>query len=40
MEMNKVLMEKVEELTLYLIEQNKQIEAMKVKMAELEATNK
>lgn len=40
MEMNKVLMEKVEELTLYLIEQNKQIEAMKLKMAELEATNK
>jgi hypothetical protein len=45
MEMNKMLMEKVEELTLYLIQQNKdteelkqQLEALQAKMAELEKT--
>lgn len=45
MEMNKILMEKVEELTLYLIQQNKnteelkkQLEALQVKLAELEKT--
>lgn len=43
MEMNRILMEKVEELTLYLIQQNKnteelkkQLEALQVKLAELE----
>ena len=43
MEMNKILMEKVEELTLYLIQQNKntealkqELEALKAKLAELE----
>ena len=47
MEMNKILMEKVEELTLYLIQQNKnteelkvQLEALQVKLAELEKTQK
>lgn len=47
MEMNKILMEKVEELTLYLIQQNKnseelklQVEALKVKVAELEKIQK
>jgi hypothetical protein len=46
MEMNKILMEKVEELTLYLIQQNKnteelkkQLEALQVKIAAIEATN-
>ena len=47
MEINKMLMEKVEELTLYLIQQNKnteelklQLQALQVKMAELEKTQK
>nr|WP_294858094.1 hypothetical protein [uncultured Fluviicola sp.] len=47
MEMNKILMEKVEELTLYLIQQNKnteelklQMEALKTKVVELEKTSK
>lgn len=47
MEMNKMLMEKVEELTLYLIQQNKdtealktQLEALKAKVVELEKTTK
>ncbi|MNJ86516.1 hypothetical protein D3C87_40160 [compost metagenome] len=54
MEMNKILMEKVEELTLYLIQQNKemiqqnknteeltkQLEALQVKITELEKTQK
>lgn len=47
MEMNKLLMEKVEELTLYLIQQNKnteelkqQMEALQVKITELEKTAK
>ena len=31
-EMNKILMEKVEELTLYIIEQNKKIEELEEKM--------
>jgi hypothetical protein len=35
-EMNKILMQKVEELTLYLIEQNKQIEALNIKFGMLE----
>ncbi|TSJ47576.1 hypothetical protein [Fluviicola chungangensis] len=45
MEMNKILMEKVEELTLYLIQQNKntevlkqQVEVLQAKLAELEKT--
>lgn len=47
MEMNKMLIEKVEELTLYLIQQNKnteelklQLEALQVKITELEKTQK
>jgi hypothetical protein len=47
MELNKMLMEKVEELTLYLIQQNKnteelknQLEALQVKITELEKTQK
>jgi len=36
-EMNKILMMKVEELTLYLIDQNKSIEELKVKVIELES---
>lgn len=47
MELNKILMEKVEELTLYLIRQNKdteelkkQLEALQVKLVELEKTQK
>jgi len=35
-EMNAVLMQKVEELTLYLIEQNKELETMKQRIEELE----
>lgn len=47
MEINKILMEKVEELTLYLIQQNKdtealktQLEALKAQVVELEKTTK
>lgn len=47
MELNRILMEKVEELTLYLIQQNKdtealkeQLEALKAKVVELEQTTK
>ncbi|WP_430404832.1 hypothetical protein [Fluviicola sp.] len=47
MELNKILMEKVEELTLYLIQQNKnteelkqQLEALQTKVVELEKTSK
>lgn len=47
MEMNKMLMEKVEELTLYLIQQNKdtealktELETLKAKVVELEKTTK
>lgn len=47
MELNKILMEKVEELTLYLIQQNKnteelkkQLEKLQAKVAELEKTQK
>lgn len=36
-EMNRVLMEKVEELTLYLIEQDKKIEGLQEKVSELES---
>jgi hypothetical protein len=36
-EMNKILMMKVEELTLYLIDQNKSIEELKAKVIELES---
>jgi hypothetical protein len=36
-EMNKILMEKVEELTLYLIEQNKSIEDLNERIVELES---
>ena len=45
MELNKILMEKVEELTLYLIQQNKhteelkqQLEVLQTKVSELEKT--
>lgn len=38
--MNKVLMEKVEELTLYLIEQNKRLEELQRQVKELEAQNR
>jgi len=34
-EMNTILMEKVEELTLYLIEQNKQVKELKERVLEL-----
>lgn len=47
MELNRILMEKVEELTLYLIQQNKnteelklQLETLQAKLAELEKTQK
>jgi hypothetical protein len=47
MELNKILMEKVEELTLYLIQQNKdtealkmQLETLKAKVVEMEKTTK
>lgn len=39
-EMNKILMEKVEELTLYLIEQNKVLEAQAKRLTELEKITK
>lgn len=35
-EMNRLLLKKVEELTLYMIEQNKEIKALKVKVEQLE----
>ena len=38
--MNKLLMEKVEELTLYIIELNKQVEAQNKRIQELEINNK
>lgn len=37
MEINKMLMEKVEELTLYLIQQNKDTEALKTQLEALKA---
>jgi len=39
-EMNKLLMKKVEELTLYLIENQKQIDELKTKVSQLEADKK
>jgi hypothetical protein len=38
-QMNKVLMEKVEELTLYIIQLNKQLEAQEARIGELEHVN-
>jgi hypothetical protein len=40
LEMNKILLQKVEELTLYLIDHNKQLQAQKIKIEELEETLK
>lgn len=36
--MNKLLMEKIEELTLYLIEQNKQLQMQNIRIENLEET--
>jgi hypothetical protein len=38
--MNRVLLEKVEELTLHLIEQQKQLDAQQKRIEELEKLNK